>query len=960
MVLIQAEQNDSEVSSVPNVAQIIKDRLYFGVFSAHPRQTPTIHYFSVDDELTYESCSFYADFGPLNLAQLYKYCNKVENKLTCRQLNKRRIVHYTSYDARKLTNAAFLMGSYQIIYLNRTPEESYRNLCTNDPTPFLSFRDASFVPSNYQLTVLDCLNAVSKAVEHKFLDFSTFNLAEYEFYEQVENGDLNWIVPGKFLAFCGPHAQSKIENGYPLHAPEVYIPYFRKHNVSTIIRLNRKVYDSRRFTDAGFDHFDLFFADGSFPPDDIMLRFLQICEQAPGAIAVHCKAGLGRTGTLISCYLLKHYRLSSHEAIAWCRICRPGSVIGPQQHWLDLKQHFCWNMGELYRSKQRVQIIHAPLMSGDTEETTNATHKSSDSNEQQPQHPTCGDGLNSRETLKEGTQTPELQINDAELEICGQPVTFDFQSTVTSGDPVDENRPPLAGTLPIPLKLYVPRDSVQLDSLATVDSSSSISKSQRKSVTHHNDEPTLKTVNNKSPLPEDAISLSSSVREGVVPKASINSTPKTTPQTGTKAIAEQPAKEELTQGDQLNRLKVLRRQIQKRITQLEAERDSIQTRSSSGPAVYTARKKNSFSAGKSDLPSQNKALDNYSHTVTSPELNVCVTTAHGKQTKTNTRTKRPPLSKATKPMASTDSAVLSPVKSSTLRKSLDFVAWNLDNGVSASDPESTRVRKSSRSSLSQNHQSVAVGPGSVDTIFMRKDSPRCVMSSRNHRLDPILLESPDSGNPPSSPITGIRTVDVTIHNLGRTGVIPGGSLSTTQHGSRLSIRRKYSAPQMDEQETSRLSHRQPSLRLPNKMGQLSYELDIGIRPQTRLHSSASEHNLYPGYTISPSLRSNDVPINPYYTRSHRKKFGQQPVGDFSEYLRSSPGIGGSDNLTDQIYRYKLPSGSLAHHTNGTWIPLAGYQTSVPSESYESRLRSGTTYSTLPRTKPLLRYSYVLN
>ncbi|KAG5444493.1 Dual specificity protein phosphatase cdc14a [Clonorchis sinensis] len=951
MVLIHAEKNDRGVSSVPNAVQIIKDRLYFGVFSAHPRQTPTVHYFSIDDELTYES--FYADFGPLNLAQLYKYCNKVENKLTCRQLNKRRIVHYTSYDARKLTNAAFLMGSYQIIYLNRTPEESYRNLCTNDPTPFLSFRDASFVPSNYQLTLLDCLNAVSKAVEHKFLDFPTFNLAEYEYYEQVENGDLNWIVPGKFIAFCGPHAQSKIENGYPLHAPEVYIPYFRKHNVSTIIRLNRKVYDSRRFTDAGFDHFDLFFADGSYPPDDIMLRFLQICEQASGAIAVHCKAGLGRTGTLISCYLMKHYRMSSHEVIAWCRICRPGSVIGPQQHWLDLKQHFCWDMGELYRSK-RVQIIHAPPMSGDTEVTTNAAHTSSHSNAQQPEHPTCGDGLNSRETLQEGTQTPELQINDAELEICGQP------TTMTSGDPVDENKPPLASTLPIHLRLYVPRDSVQLDSLATVDSSSSIPKSQSKSVTHHNDEPTLKTMNNKSPLPEDAISLSSSVREGVILKTSINSTPKITLPTGRKATAEEPTKEELTQGDQLNRLKLLRRQIQKRITQLEAERNSIQTRSSSGPAVYTTRKKNSFSAGKSDLACQNKALDNYSHTVTSSESNVRVTTAPGKQTKTNTRTKRPPLSKESKPVTSIDSAVLSPVKSSTLRKSLDFVAWNLDNGVSASDPENTRMRKSSRSSLSQNHQSVAVGPGSVDAILMGKDSSPCVVSSGNHRLDPIILESPDSVKPPSSPITGIRTVDVALHNFGRTGVLPGGSLLTTQRGPRLNIRRKYSAPQMDEQEISRFSHRQPSLRLPNKMGQLSYELDIDIRPQTRSHSSASENNLYPGYTISPSMRSNDVPRNPYYTRSHRKKLGQQSVEDFNEYVRSSPGIGGSDSLTNQIYRYKLPFGSLAHYTNGTWIPLGGYQTSVPSESYESRLRSGTSFSTAPRTKPLLQYSYVLN
>lgn len=33
------------------------------------------------------------------------------------------------------------------------------------------------------------------------------------FTQRVENGDFNWIVPDKFLAFCGPHPKSKIENG---------------------------------------------------------------------------------------------------------------------------------------------------------------------------------------------------------------------------------------------------------------------------------------------------------------------------------------------------------------------------------------------------------------------------------------------------------------------------------------------------------------------------------------------------------------------------------------------------------------------------------------------------------------------------------------------------------------------------------------------------------------------------
>lgn len=77
--------------------------------------------------------------------------------------------------------------------------------------------------------------------------------------------------------------------GYPLHAPEAYFPYFRKHNITTVIRLNKKMYDAKRFTDMGFEHHDLFFVDGSTPNDAIVSKFLHICENAKGAIAVHCK-----------------------------------------------------------------------------------------------------------------------------------------------------------------------------------------------------------------------------------------------------------------------------------------------------------------------------------------------------------------------------------------------------------------------------------------------------------------------------------------------------------------------------------------------------------------------------------------------------------------------------------------------------------------------------------------------
>lgn len=58
--------------------------------------------------------------------------------------------------------------------------------------------------------------------------------------------------------------------GYPLHAPEAYVPYFKKHNVTTVVRLNKKLYDARRFSDHGIDHYDLFFIDGSVPSDMIV------------------------------------------------------------------------------------------------------------------------------------------------------------------------------------------------------------------------------------------------------------------------------------------------------------------------------------------------------------------------------------------------------------------------------------------------------------------------------------------------------------------------------------------------------------------------------------------------------------------------------------------------------------------------------------------------------------------
>jgi hypothetical protein len=159
-----------------------------------------IHFFNMDNELVY--WNFFLDFGPLNLGQLVRFSQKLNDKLKKFPV----VCFYSSTHPAKRTNAIYLMCAWQVLYLSRSPEEAYRGfdefLQSTVPTgsrPPVSdsqgavtiaelppFHDASPIACTYDLTVMDCLKGIIKARQHGFFDLDSFNLEEYEYFEQVE------------------------------------------------------------------------------------------------------------------------------------------------------------------------------------------------------------------------------------------------------------------------------------------------------------------------------------------------------------------------------------------------------------------------------------------------------------------------------------------------------------------------------------------------------------------------------------------------------------------------------------------------------------------------------------------------------------------------------------------------------------------------------------------------------
>lgn len=293
-------------------------------------------YFSVEDALPYNS--FHLDFGPLHIGNLYRFAVVLHNILN-EDLNKdKAVVFYSSTGAKQRTNAACLLCCYMILVQSWSPHQVLQPISQIDP-PFQSFRDAGYSNADFEITIQDVVYGMWRAKERGMIDLTNFNLEEYEQYERVDQGDFN-VISKDFIAFASPQQSSRKPG---LNEPfRKVLNYFMENQVKLVVRLNSHLYDSSEFTKRNIQHIDMIFDDGTCPTLEYVHKFIGAAEtiiNRGGKIAVHCKAGLGRTGCLIGAHLIYTHGFTANECIGYMRMLRPGMVVGPQQHWLYLHQN---------------------------------------------------------------------------------------------------------------------------------------------------------------------------------------------------------------------------------------------------------------------------------------------------------------------------------------------------------------------------------------------------------------------------------------------------------------------------------------------------------------------------------------------------------------------------------------------------------------------------------------------
>jgi cell division cycle 14 len=107
-----------------HILVICVGRLYWYCNADPPKNVPESFFFNIDSVLVYQG--YNRDFGPLNLAQVHRYCIELYRILKDKKNQGVKIFHHCAPNFAKQANAAFLMSAFLVVCFKSSAEQAWQ------------------------------------------------------------------------------------------------------------------------------------------------------------------------------------------------------------------------------------------------------------------------------------------------------------------------------------------------------------------------------------------------------------------------------------------------------------------------------------------------------------------------------------------------------------------------------------------------------------------------------------------------------------------------------------------------------------------------------------------------------------------------------------------------------------------------------------------------------------------
>ena len=136
--------------------------------------------------------------------------------------------------------------------------------------------------------------------------------------------NFSYLIEGRLAGCAHPASFGSCDEGLASLAGK---------GIRAVVSLDEEGIPARLLAGQGFDHLHLPVPDFGSPTLDQVRRFVAFVDAELGQsrpVAVHCRAGYGRTGTMLACYLV-WTGTDPEMAVEEVRRRRPGSIETPEQ-----------------------------------------------------------------------------------------------------------------------------------------------------------------------------------------------------------------------------------------------------------------------------------------------------------------------------------------------------------------------------------------------------------------------------------------------------------------------------------------------------------------------------------------------------------------------------------------------------------------------------------------------------